>query len=96
MSVKPFRRALVLALLVLFAGLAPVSVAAARPLADGDREVTAGAPRPVLGFWTLMVEVVERLVGVFAADVGSEMTTTSGCMLDPNGTRSDEPVCGEQ
>lgn len=88
MPMKPARRALVLMLLVLFASLAPASVAMARPLADGDREVAAGAPRPVLGFWALVLEVVERLVGVFAADAGSGPTTTSGCTLLPDGASS--------
>jgi hypothetical protein len=95
MPVKSVRRPLALALLLLFTVLVPASLASAGPLADREDDARIVTPRPALGFWGLLFDLLERLVGVTAAgEIGSPGAPSdppplpgdeSGGTLDPQG-----------
>jgi hypothetical protein len=92
MLARPFRRSVVLLLLLTLVCLVPASAAAAGPRDPGDRYARAAeAQRPVTGFWTLVLTVVERAMAVIAPATGDSVpapvTPTSGAGLDPSGIR---------
>lgn len=86
MSAKPTHRPVALILVVLLGVLAPGSLAAAGPHA-GERDLRVGASRGVVSLWTVVFEIVERVVRVVEAVQGPPAgpRPTSGAGLDPNG-----------
>jgi len=96
MPVKSVRRPLAVALLLLFTVLVPASLVSAGPLAGPGDDARIAAPRPALSLWGWFFDLVERLVGLSAADtVGTSSTppadpgpqpgSENGVGLDPQG-----------